>query len=158
MPFEEWWKQLAGNSGSSLAGLLDYSRLRAEFASWLAPEQIVFLKLEELRDKNPAYLSKLQKIGCPPAALQNFLSAPAENTGSEKKLLRERAALSRLGWQLTKPGMMSYPLSLALRAAGLLRPAEKIIYGGRDTARKRISKGVLEDIREKFRPGFDSLV
>ncbi len=157
MPFEEWWERLDGNTEISLAGLLDFERLRAEFESWLAPEQIVFLKLEALRDRNPAYLSKLRKIGCPAEALENFFSAPAENSGSDKKLLRERAALSRLGWQLTKPGL-SYPLSLALRATGLMRPAEKIIYGGKAAAQKRISVRVLQGIQERYRPGYDALV
>lgn len=157
MPFEAWWEHLIHEPGISLAGLLDYAQLRAAFETWLEPQQIVFLKLEELSGKSPGYADKLRKIGCAPAALDDFLSAPPENTGAGKKLQRERALWSWLGWRLAQRGL-ARPMGTALRATGLMRPAEKILYGGSVGAKRRIDERLLEEIKERFRPGFDSLV
>lgn len=154
--FEEWWNKLAASPEISLAGLLDYPRLRAALEKWLGPEGVVFLKLEELAKRTPSCSQKLQHLGFAPDAIDAFLHAPPENTGADKKLQKEQPAMFAIGRRLAQAGM-SRPLSLALRATGLMHPAEKLLYGGGFEAKSRIDPQLLAGIREKYRPGFESL-
>lgn len=154
--FEEWWNRLEAEQGISLAGLLDYPRLKTALEEWLGAEGVVFLKLEELAQQTPSCSEKLQRLGFEPDAIESLLHAPPENTGADKKLQKERPAMFAIGRWLAQAGL-SRPLSLALRATGLMHPAEKLLYGGDFEAKSRITPQLLSEIREKYRPGFESL-
>lgn len=156
MHFEEWWNMLAAAPEVSLAGLLDYPQLKATLEKELGPDRVVFLKLEEIAGKTASCREKLLRLGFGEVAIDAFLNAPPENTGEDKKLQRERPLLHAIGRRLDRAGL-SRPLSLMLRSTALMRPAEKLLYGGRLEAKSRIDPRLLDDIREKYRPGFESL-
>jgi len=156
MPFEEWWERLTDTSDISLAGLLEYNKLRASLETWLKPDQIVFLKLEALIERNPGYTNKLRQLGFDGEALEDFLLLPPENAGSSKELTRENPRIAKLGNRLAKSGLAN-TLGTILRTTGLMRTAEKIIYSGKGGARSRINNQVLDEIRIKFRQGYESI-
>lgn len=156
MPFEEWWERLARERETSLAGLLDYNDLKSALGEWLQPHQILFLKLETLSARDQSYADRLSQLGFSQSALAGFLAAPPENTGSGKKLQKERLLLSRLGRQCDRLGIAS-PIGAMLRATGLIRPVEQLLYSGKAGGRSRIDTCLLEEIQAEFRPGFDLL-
>ena len=156
MHFEEWWEKLRNSPEISLAGLLDYTGLRTALGKWLDPEKIFFLKLEEMADRSQSCSAKLLKLGFDQNAIDRLLHAPPENTGVDKKLQKERPFVFALGRKLAQ-GSMARPLTFALRASGLIRPAQKILYGGNYRARSGIDQKLLEDIRDEYRAAFESL-
>lgn len=156
MHFEEWWRKLRISPEISLAGLLDYSSLRTALEKWIDPEQVFFLKLEEMADRSQSYSAKLLKLGFDQGSIDRLLLAPPENTGVGKRLQKERPFVFALGRKLAQTGM-ARPLSFALRASGLIRPAEKILYGGNYRARSQIDQKLLDDIRDEYRAAFESL-
>lgn len=154
--FKDWWNLLEANRNISLAGLLDYPSLKQAFERRISSQRVVFLKLEDLASNNPVYREKLLQLGFEDSLVDSFISAPPENTGSTRKLQRERPKLSRLGRQLTKIGL-SHSIEKILASTGLLRPAEKILYGGAATAKSQIDVELLSEIRERYRSGFELL-
>lgn len=156
MPFEAWWERLARERETSLAGLLDYNGLKSALGEWLQPHQILFLKLETLSARDQSYADRLSQLGFSQSAIASFLAAPPENTGSGKKLQKERPLLSRLGRQCDRLGIAS-TIGAVLRATGLIRPAEQLLYSGKARGRSRIDACLLEEIQAEFRPGFDLL-
>lgn len=142
MHLEEWWEKLRNSPEISLAGLLDYPGLRTALGKWVDPEQVYFLKLEEMADRSQSCSAKLLKLGFDQDAIDRLLHAPPENTGVDKKLQKERPFAFALGRKLAQAGM-ARPLTFALRASGLIRPAQKILYGGNYRARSEIDQKLL---------------
>lgn len=156
MYFEEWWDKLDGSKNISLAGLMDYPKVKAALAKWISPERIAFLKLEDMAKSAPTYYGKLIELGFEPAAVENFLHTPPENTGEDKKLQKELRLMFPLGRLLAGSGL-SRPIGLALKSTGLFRPAEKVFYSGKALAKSKIDMQLLADIRDKYKTGFESL-
>lgn len=156
MAFEEWWTRLISDPSISLAGLVDYAKVKTAFEQWLDPQQIVFLKLEALAGSDPSCVGKLRQLGFDKMAIEHFLAAPPENIGSSRKLQRERPLLAKFCRHLSEIGL-AYPADITLRKLGLLKSAEKILYSGTANARQRINTQLLGDIKRKYHAGYDAL-
>jgi hypothetical protein len=143
MSFSTWWRAMVAREDYSLAGLLRYRSLIKRLERSLPRERIVLLPLEWITQDPARYKQELLRLGLPVSSVDTFLTSPPLNTGSSKKLRKERPSLRVVGQILATMG--------ALRAVERRREIHHFIknklYSGAVQSTPRGLDTVRDDIR-----------
>jgi hypothetical protein len=143
MSFSTWWRAMVAREDCSLAGLLRYRSLIKRLERSLPRERIVLLPLEWITQDPARYKQELLRLGLPVSSVDTFLTSPPLNTGSSKKLRKERPFLRVVGQIMAKTG--------ALRAVERRREIHHLIknklYSGAVQSTPRGLDTVRDDIR-----------